>query len=659
MKNFFRDGGLVASVIALIVLLVVMSVFTFRYSPDMFWILAPFVVLVAGFAIGKLIQVTRRNFQYYALFTEEIKSENKLSLYSLPMGVVIIDNDRRIVWYNRHFAEYFAEEAVYGNAFDNISRLPVDKFMTENGVEIKYRDRYYRAYANAPINSDENNIFLIYFKDITDYVNMQIEKRLSHPVVMLIMIDSFDELFSGSLESETARVTVQIDSLLEDFIAETTGILRKQSKDKFWVVIEERHIAKLIESKVKILDKAREIQVNDRMNVTLSIGIGRTADTIAESEGYAKQALEMAQGRGGDQAAIKTVSGFEFYGGVSKGIERANKVKARIIANQLIQLVESSDRVYIMGHKFSDLDSVGSSVGLACAIRNLGNTAHVVVNSLSSLSTQLIDRLKAGEDQKNTLFMSPEEANETITDNSLLIITDTHNPLMLESQELHAKAKQVVIIDHHRKTVNFIDNSLIFYHEPYASSASEMVTEILNYFGKAGKITALQAEALLSGIMLDTKNFTIKTGVRTFEAAAFLRKLGADTVNVKGLFANTIDNYRQKAALVSKADIYKRCAIASTTVYSPDMRLVASQAADELLGIENVDASFVYYKSSNEEIYVSARSLGALNVQLVMEYLGGGGHQTMAAAQLKGISVEEAGRRVKKAIDDYYENIGK
>lgn len=659
MKNFFRDGGLVASVIALIVLLVVMSVFTFRYSPDMFWILAPFVVLVAGFAIGKLIQVTRRNFQYYALFTEEIKSENKLSLYSLPMGVVIIDNDRRIVWYNRHFAEYFAEEAVYGNAFDNISRLPVDKFMTENGVEIKYKDCYYRAYANAPINSDENNIFLIYFKDITDYVNMQIEKRLSHPVVMLIMIDSFDELFSGSLESETARVTVQIDSLLEDFIAETTGILRKQSKDKFWVVIEERHIAKLIESKVKILDKAREIQVNDRMNVTLSIGIGRTADTIAESEGYAKQALEMAQGRGGDQAAIKTVSGFEFYGGVSKGIERANKVKARIIANQLIQLVESSDRVYIMGHKFSDLDSVGSSVGLACAIRNLGNTAHVVVNSLSSLSTQLIDRLKAGEDQKNTLFMSPEEANETITDNSLLIITDTHNPLMLESQELHAKAKQVVIIDHHRKTVNFIDNSLIFYHEPYASSASEMVTEILNYFGKAGKITALQAEALLSGIMLDTKNFTIKTGVRTFEAAAFLRKLGADTVNVKGLFANTIENYRQKAALVSKADIYKRCAIASTTVYSPDMRLVASQAADELLGIENVDASFVYYKSSNEEIYVSARSLGALNVQLVMEYLGGGGHQTMAAAQLKGISVEEAGRRVKKAIDDYYENIGK
>ncbi|MCM1299232.1 MAG: DHH family phosphoesterase, partial [[Eubacterium] siraeum] len=340
-------------------------------------------------------------------------------------------------------------------------------------------------------------------------------------------------------------------------------------------------------------------------------------------------------------------------------IERANKVKARIIANQLIQLVESADRVYIMGHKFSDLDSVGSSVGLACAVRNLGHTAHVVVNSLASLSTQLIDRLKAEEDQKNPLFMSPEDANESITDDSLLIITDTHNPLMLESQELHAKAKQVVIIDHHRKTVNFIDNSLIFYHEPYASSASEMVTEILNYFGKAGKITALQAEALLAGIMLDTKNFTIKTGVRTFEAAAFLRKLGADTVNVKGLFANTIENYRQKAALVSKAEIYKRCAIASTTVFSPDMRLVAPQAADELLGIENVDASFVYYKSGSDEIYISARSLGALNVQLVMEHLGGGGHQTMAGAQLKGASIEESGRLIKEAIDNYYESISK
>lgn len=656
MKNFFRDGGLVMSIISLIILLLFMSSMTFLHSPDMFWILAPFIVLAAGFAVGKLVQVTRRNFQYSALISEEIKSENKMSLYSLPMSVVIIDSQRKIIWFNKGFAKDFSHEAFYGNSFDLISELPFECFTVDEGIQIQHAGRYYRAYANQPVEEHESDIFLIYLRDITDYVDIMQEKKLSHPVVMLIMIDSFEELFNSSLESETAHVTVQIDRLLEDFIAETTGILRKSSRDRFWAVVEERHIAKLIEGKVKLLDKAREIQVNDRMNVTLSIGIGRTASTIAESESFAKQALEMAQGRGGDQAAIKTVTGFEFYGGVSKGIERSTKVKARIIANQLIQLVESSDRVYIMGHKFSDLDSVGSSVGLACAIRNLGHKADVVVNSLASLSTQLISRLNQ-PDSPDSLFLSPDNAVESITDNSLLIIMDTHNPAMLESGELHSKAKQVVIIDHHRKTVNYIDNSLIFYHEPYASSTSEMVTEILGYFGEAGKITALQAEALLAGIMLDTKNFTIKTGVRTFEAAAFLRKLGADTVNVKGLFANSIENYRQKVALVSNAEIYKRCAVATTTMFSPDMRLIAPQAADELLNIENVDASFVYYRNAGDEIYVSARSLGALNVQLVMEYLGGGGHQTMAAAQLKSISLEDAEKRVKEAIDNYYDSV--
>lgn len=656
MKNFFRDGGLVMSIISLIILLLFMSSMTFLHSPDMFWIFAPFIVLAAGFAVGKLVQVTRRNFQYSALISEEIRSENKMSLYSLPMSVVIIDSQRKIIWFNKGFAKDFSHEAFYGNSFDLISELPFECFTVEEGIQIQHAGRYYRAYANQPVEEHESDIFLIYLRDITDYVDIIQEKKLSHPVVMLIMIDSFEELFNSSLESETAHVTVQIDRLLEDFIAETTGILRKSSRDRFWAVVEERHIAKLIEGKVKLLDKAREIQVNDRMNVTLSIGIGRTASTIAESESFAKQALEMAQGRGGDQAAIKTVTGFEFYGGVSKGIERSTKVKARIIANQLIQLVESSDRVYIMGHKFSDLDSVGSSVGLACAIRNLGHKADVVVNSLASLSTQLISRLNQ-PDSPDSLFLSPDNAVESITDNSLLIIMDTHNPAMLESGELHSKAKQVVIIDHHRKTVNYIDNSLIFYHEPYASSASEMVTEILGYFGEAGKITALQAEALLAGIMLDTKNFTIKTGVRTFEAAAFLRKLGADTVNVKGLFANSIENYRQKVALVSNAEIYKRCAVATTTMFSPDMRLIAPQAADELLNIENVDASFVYYRNAGDEIYVSARSLGALNVQLVMEYLGGGGHQTMAAAQLKNISLEDAEKRVKEAIDNYYDSV--
>lgn len=659
MKNFYRDGGLVISVIALIALLLVLSAFTFIFSPDLFWILAPFIVLVSGFAIGKLIQTTRKHFQYLSLINSEIERLNKLSLDSLPMSAVILDEQRNILWFNRDFGKSFAEIAVQGNSFSLISEKPIEDFMSEDGLEIKYGENHYRVYAEHSLSDEGIEVSLIYLRDITEFVHLKIEQKLSHPVVMLIMIDSFNELFGSSSDSETAYVTVRIDKLLEDFIAGTTGILRKQSVDRFWAVIEERHIAKLMESKVKLLDQAREIQVNDRFNVTLSIGIGRTASNLSESENYAKQALEMAQGRGGDQAAIKTASGFEFFGGVSKGVERSSKTRARIIANQLIQLAESSDKVYIMGHKFSDLDSVGSSVGLACAVRNLGIHTKVVVDSLASLSTQLIDRMKTEEDPKNPLFISPNDAIDEITDNSLLIITDTHNPQMIESMELYEKAKQVVIIDHHRRVVNYIDNSLIFYHEPYASSASEMVTELLGYFADAGQITALQAEALLAGIMLDTKNFTIKTGVRTFEAAAFLRKLGADTVNVKGLFTNSIEAYRTKASLVSRAEIYKRCAIAYTTVFSPDMRIAAAQAADELLGIENVDASFVFYKSGGNEVNISARSLGALNVQLIMEDLGGGGHLTMAGAQIPNVSVEETDVMVRKAIDKYFENLKK
>lgn len=656
MKNFYRDGGLVVSVIALIVTIVALSGFIFMYKPTMFWLLAPIIVLVSGFAIGKLIQVTRRTFQYFALITQEIDQISKLSLYNFPLSVVIIDSARKMVWFNSSFVKAFGSEAAYGNTIDIITGDSIKSLLERDGTDISHNGRYYRAFANVPADSSEGDVFLIYFKDMTDYRLMQIEQKMSHPVVIIFMIDSYDEMFSGNLESETAHVTVQIDRLLEDFVAETTGILRKSGRDRFWAVIEERHVAKMIEGKIKILDRAREIQVTDRINVTLSIGIGRTGKNISESESYAKQALDMALGRGGDQAAIKTVSGFEFYGGVSKGIERQTKVKTRIIANSLLQVVDSADCVYIMGHKFSDLDSIGSSVGLTCAIRNLGKEAYAVVDSVASLGTQLIARMNEAND-KPSIFLTPADAVSEITENSLLIIVDTHNPALLESTELHSKAQKVVIIDHHRKMVNHIDNAVIFHHEPYASSASEMVAELLSYFGNAGKLTALQAEALLAGIMLDTKNFTIKTGVRTFEAAAFLRKLGADTINVKGLFANSIDSYKQKAMLVADADIYKRCAIASSDAVSATMRLIAPQAADELLGISGVDASFVFYRTGSDEIYISARSLGALNVQLIMESLGGGGHQTMAGAQLKGFSMTETKKRLYEAVDKYYESL--
>ena len=597
MKNYFRDAGLVFSVAALAVASAAMLIFTYSASLKAFCIFAPIVFLTAGFTTAKLITVTRKNFQYFAHIDEEIEQLERVSLNDLPLSVVIVDDKNKIVWFNNEFSKSFEEEAVYGSSIDVITKLSFEKLLTADGYEIKYKNCYYKVYATVPKEEDAKEIYIIYFRNITQLRTLEIEKRMSQPVVMVFIIDSYDELFSGSAESETANITVHIDKLLEDFISGTSGILRKYSKERFWAVVEERYVKTMIEEKMKILDQVREIQVNDRMNVTLSIGIGRTGKTLVESEEFARQALDMALGRGGDQAAIKTENGFEFYGGVSKGIERHTKVKTRIIANSLIEAIEASDDVYIMGHRNSDLDSVGSSVGLASAIRRLGKTAFAVIDKNTTLSLKLYERVN--EKEKSGLFISPIQAREQFGENSLLIVVDTHNPKIVDEPALLEMAKKIVVIDHHRKMVNFIDNATIFHHEPYASSASEMVTELLQYFGDAGKIPSVHAEALLAGITLDTKNFTLRTGVRTFEAAAFLRKLGADTVNVKSLFTNSIQCYKQKTELVSSAGIYKNCAIASAEKILDDMRIVAPQAADELLGVSGVDASFVLFRIGN------------------------------------------------------------
>lgn len=653
MKNFYRDGGLVISVSALVVALVIIQGYIYTKDINVFWVSAPFVVLIGGFAIGKLIQVTRKTFQYYARIDDELESKMHMSVHSFPMSAVIIDSAGRIVWTNGKFTEEFPDCCEYGMELSNITDVPSADFFTDDGITVRYKDSVYKVFARIPDEDEAKELTLLFFKNITDITALETEKKLSQPVVILFMVDGYEELISGCLESEKAHVSVQIDKLLEDFAGQTTGVLRKNASDRFIAVIEERHLQEILRNKVEILDKAREIFVNDRLNVTMSIGIGRTGKTLKESEQFARQALEMALGRGGDQAAVKTDNGFEFYGGVSKGVERHTKVKTRIIANSLLELVDNADKIFIMGHKYSDLDSVGSSVGLTCAIRNLGKSAWAVCDYSTSLAKVLIDRFPH-VDGEEPLFTEPADAMEELTDNSLLIICDTHNPLIIESKELYEKAKKVVVIDHHRKMVNYIDNAVIFHHEPYASSASEMVTELIQYFGEAGKLRAVQAECLLAGIMLDTKNFVMKTGVRTFEAAAVLRKMGADTITVKKMFSSSIDSYKRKTQIVAEAEIYRKCAIAPCDFYADDLRIVAPQAADELLTIKNVDASFVLFKTMSNEISISARSMGNLNVQLIMEALGGGGHQTMAGAQLKDVTVNEALNTLKKSIDDYY-----
>jgi c-di-AMP phosphodiesterase-like protein len=655
LKNFYRDSGLIVVVSCLVIILFILAGYLYLSESAFFWMIAPFVVLISGFCIGKLITVTRKTFQYFAFASGEIEEADKKSLYHLPLSVAIVDSAQNFIWFNKSFMDKFAEQAVVGKHIFEISGIDTEKLQNGEKIDINHNERYYTVSVIASgAENEADKIYVVYFEDITERTLLEIEKKLSHPVVMLISIDNYDEMFEGALDSERARVSVKIDKILEEFTASTTGLMKKFNRDRCWAVIEQRHVDELIGEKVRLLDKAREIAVTDRINVTLSIGIGATAKNISESERFARSALEMAQGRGGDQAAVKTVSGFEFYGGVSKGIEKQNKVKARIIANSLADLIDGADKTYIMGHKSGDLDSVGSSIGLACLIRSLGKEACIAIDLHTALCAELTDRFKT-YDEKNPLFIAPSKARETFTEDSLLIITDTHNPVMLEDGELYKMAKKVMVIDHHRKMVSHIDNALIFFHEAYASSASEMVAELLPYFGEAGKLSAQQAEALLSGIMLDTKNFTVKTGVRTFEAAAFLRKLGADTISVKALFANSFDSYKKKVALVSSAVIYKTCAIAYSSELADNMRLIAPQAADEMLGISGVVASYVVFRSRADEISVSARSLGGMNVQLVMEAIGGGGHLTMAGAQFKDMSIVDAREKLIGAIDKYFE----
>ncbi len=599
------------------------------------------------------IEVFRFSFnrlKYVARMSKDISATQRETLYNFPAPAFIIDENRIIVWINSRFdKEVFKEKDAFGVCLDELMDINYNKLFTKKGTMVTYKGKYYRALA---VESETNNtgLTLVYFKNETDLVNLDYEHKQSRPSVMIISVDDYEDLLENARESEKAHVLVEIEKLVENFIDGTTGVTKKISNNKFFIVLEERHLSKIIEDRFSILEMARKIIIGERQTVTLSIGVGHGAKTLRESEIFARQALDMCLGRGGDQAAVKTKNGFEFFGGVSKGVEKRTKVKARIIASAIKESVKQSEMVFVMGHRLADLDSVGSAIGVCSLMRQTGKKSFVVVEPEENLSGVLIDHVNKNEN--DTFFIPPELAVSMKTENSTLIIVDTHNPEILDSVELYKMFDKVIVIDHHRKMVKHIDNSIIFYHEPYASSASEMVTELAQYFGDDIKFSPSIAECLLAGIMLDTKNFVMRTGVRTFEAAAYLRKAGADTINVKSMFSTSYDLYKRKTDLVTNAVMYKGCAITVTDNQDSDtIRIAAPQAADELLYINGVKASFVVYKDA-DKTSISARSIGSMNVQVVMESLGGGGNQTSAGVQME-TGLEDATQRLKGAIDKY------
>ncbi len=608
------------------------------------------MIVLCDAVLGVIVGIVARNVTRYVTgIDRNILKTCREEFYDYPSPIVIADPEKMIIWYNKSFEEsIFDDDRVYGIPLSELLGNNVSKYYSDSGAVVKILDRHYRVKAKE----HESGLSIVSFSDCSQQVALEQEFRASKKTVMLIAVDNYEEVLQNSKESDKAGIRAQIDKLFESFIEPTNGILHRLSSDRFYCVVEERHLSPMIERRFDILDKAREISLGERSNVTLSIGVGRGAKDLSESEKFARQALDMCLGRGGDQAAVKTESGFEFFGGVSKGVEKSAKVRTRVIATALLELVSNCQTVYIMGHRFADFDAVGASVGLCGAFRSMGKSAYCVLDMERNLSKSLVAHISehCGAD----CFMSLSDARASMGERDLLIICDTHNPDILDSKELYEQAKQVVVIDHHRMMVNHIDNAVIFFHEPFASSACEMSTELIQYFGADCKINIAEAEALLCGIMLDTKNFVMRSGARTFEAAAYLKKLGADTVTVKRLFADSLETYREKSVLIQSAKLFHGCAIATTDSSAPELRLAAPQAADDLLGIVGVRASFVIYRQEGV-CYISARSLDAFNVQVIMEKIGGGGHQTMAGAQLE-TTVEEAVEKVKEAIEDYLIN---
>jgi c-di-AMP phosphodiesterase-like protein len=584
------------------------------------------------------------------------------SLYRFPAPALVADSDGIIIWYNIAFSEKVLSDDAFGFPVSRFFDIDLARSQNAPNTVVEYTSANLRIRAVTSEKTDVNGeltskLTMLYFEDMSEAIELKAENGLLRTNIMLIAVDNSDELLGHERESEKQNLLIKIDQVLEEYFEKYGGVMRKTSADRYIVVVSDHDLSDMKADKFGLLDNIRNIFSGEKYYASISVGVGKNNSSLTESETDARQALDMAQGRGGDQDVIKSDTDYEFFGGLSGGTEKNNKVRTRMVANSLISIAGTSDTIIIMGHKYSDMDCIGAAAGLAGALRIAYPETEIKIcaDVSQSLAKPIINRLIENIPEAENLFIPPEEAETLVTDASLLIIVDTNNKDILESPESYALAKKVIVIDHHRQTTHYVDNALLFHIETYASSASEIVTEIIAYVNDIKKISSYYADALLSGIMLDTKNFIMKTGARTFEAAAFLKKLGADTVAVKKLFADDIESIKKRSKLVASAEIYKRCAISVDNKPDKDSRIASSQAADEMLAISGADASFVVFKT-NAGCSISARSLGALNVQIIMEKLGGGGHHTMAATQLTGVTPADAKAKLVSAIDEYIEN---
>ena len=620
------------------------------------------VVACLGLYSREASQRRRREInKYLDSYTGNVDSATKDTMVNSPLPMVLFRPESDdIIWTNDRFLHltdqrehlYDAKLSALIPGFD-AHWLMEGKSQCPN--EVTYAGRRFLVYGHLVRTGGRGGggfLATTYWVDITELAQTRDQYQATRPVAAVLLLDNYEDLLKNLSENDRSTIMAEIDSRIESWVADTGGILRRYQRERYLFVFEQRHLGRFIESKFDILDAIHQVVNPSGMNASLSIGVGTDGDSFRELLDFANLSIDMALSRGGDQAVIRNKFTFEFYGGRSKETEKRTKVKSRVMANALSSLVSDSSQVFIMGHKAPDNDAVGAAAGVCALCRKNGVPAHIIREAGTPPSQVLIDRLQQLAEYHDC-FLSAQEALLIADNRSLVVVVDTNRPEQVQALEILQSCNRVAVIDHHRRAATYIEGAALNYHEPYASSASELVTELLQYIIEPNHLLRAEAEALLAGIVLDTKNFTMRTGGRTFEAAAFLRRSGADTAEVKKLFQNDLSGTIAKYSIIQNAKLY-RDNIAVAVASRPVGRVTAAQAADELLNIIGIDASFVI-SPDGERVNISGRSMGDTNVQLILEKLGGGGNAAAAGGQVSGKSVDEVAQELARAIDQYLE----
>ena len=640
--------------------LVIFALLTGFYSLSLALIELSVVLCLALYHRQCTRQRKREINRYLDSVTDNVDTASKDTMINSPLPMIIFRPESGdIIWTNDRFMELTGQKE---RIFDSKLETVVPDFDThwlaegkeEHPGEVAYAGRLFRVYGHLVRTGGRAGSFMAttYWVDVTELTHTRDKYNATRPVAAVLLIDNYEDLMKNLTENERSNLVAEIDNRLEAWVAESGALLRRYQRERYLLIMEEQHLAQFVEKKFEILDIIHQVVNPSGMNASLSIGVGKDGDSFRELMNFANLSIDMALSRGGDQAVIRNKFTFEFYGGRSKETEKRTKVKSRVMASALVSLISDSSQVFVMGHRSPDNDAIGAAAGVCALCRKLEVPAHIIKAPSPSPAQELCDKLMQVPEYHN-IFMDAQDALLAADSRSLTVVVDTNRPEQVQSQEVLQSSNRVAVIDHHRRAATYIEGAAVNYHEPYASSAAELVTELLQYSMEPNELLRVEAEALLAGIVLDTKNFTMRTGGRTFEAAAFLRRSGADTAEVKKLFQNDLKGTIEKFAIVQKAKLYKDN-IAVAVADKPVGRVTAAQAADELLNIIGIDTSFVI-SPDGDRVNMSGRSMGDVNVQVILEELGGGGNAASAGGQVVGKTPEEVEQDLEKAIDHYFE----